>query len=195
MTIPAAVTDAPAPEAEPQAQGGTDPQPDATPPPAGTDDSGTQSDNDADDQDDAEPDDGGSDKSRAARQAAKYRVQLKEARDEIAGLRDEMVGLRAAMSTQGWAIVEAEAVAAGFDPKLRTLIENSGVELDSLLADDGIVINHDKVREAIRTTASAFEIRPKPPRPAPTPGQGQGNGMGAVPGWNTLLGDAAKGRG
>lgn len=189
MTTPAATADAaPAPAdqaAQPDAAAPeATAQPAANPPASG--DADDAADSDSDDGQDDDADDDGPEKSRAARQAASYRRQLRESQDSL-------VAATAALGVQQWAIVEAAAVAAGFDPKLRNLIESSGVELASLVNDSGLV-DAGKVAACIRDTASAFNVRPNPPKPQPTPGQGQGVGPGPKPGWNTLISDAARGQ-
>lgn len=180
MTTPAVSSDA-APEAQPS------PETDAAQPQ--TDEQNQTDTDDADEADDADQadDEGLGDEkgSRASRQAARYRVQLREARDQL-------VTVNAALGVQQQAVVDMLVKSAGFDAKFSKLIESSGVELDSLL-DDGGLVDATKVREAIVATARTYGLRPNV-RPAPVKGQGQAGTAGSGTGWSDLLSEAA-GRG
>lgn len=180
MTVPA-----PAASTGPDASADTAPAPEAGQSdiqPSG-DDTGP-ADNDGQDTDD-DADDDGPEKGRAARQAAKYRTQLREARDSL-------VAATAALGLQQQAIVDAAIAAAGFDPAFSKLLD-SIVELDDLTNDSGL-ISAAKLDEAIVTTAKAFGVAPKQRPPAPTPGQGRPSGLAGGATFGSLLRDAARGR-
>lgn len=192
MTTPAVSLSA-APDAQPSPQPGGDaaqPQPDEQEQwEPGTDAADTDEADDTDDEDDADDDEGQDDRgSNASRQAARYRVQLREAQDQN-------VTLAAALGLQQQAIVDMLVTSAGFDAKFSKLIESSGVELDDLL-DDGGLVDPGKVRQAIVSTARAFNVQPNR-RPKPVSGQGQTGGSGGSgKGWSDLLSEAAgRGRG
>lgn len=146
------------------------------------DDDADDDEQDADAQDDDDQGDKGG--SKASRQAARYRVQLREARDQN-------VALSAALGMAQQQIVDMLVTAAGFDVKFSKLMETS-VELDDLL-DDGGHVDPAKVRDSIVTTARAFGLRPNV-RPKPVSGQGQPGGTGGGVRLGDMLKEAA-GRG
>jgi hypothetical protein len=184
MTTPAPAADAapdtaqtaapdPAPDDQQPAQPDADTQAD---PDADAGDDGAQDDNDSDDE--------GAQKGKASREAAKWRTRYRESQDSL-------VTTTAALGMQQDAVVDMLVRATGFDSQLTKLMESSGVEMDSLLDDAGLV-DPAKVRDAIETTAQAFGIRPqRGPRPAT--GQGRPGGQDGEVKWSDVLA-AATGR-
>jgi hypothetical protein len=162
-------TDTAAPQPDEQQQSQPEPEPDTAATDATDDADDGGQDDDADRTDDEDHQDDGSDKSKASREAARYRVQLREARDQN-------VTLAAALGLQQQAVVDVLVKSAGFDPAFSKLMESNGAELDSLTGDDGM-LDLQKVTKAIGDTARTYGLRPNT-GPRPTPGQGQHGGVG-----------------
>lgn len=133
-----------------------------------------QRDDDADDQDD------GDDKSKASRQAARYRTERNEARDELAAS-------RLLLATQQSAIIDAAISAAGYD---RRLFDAAEIELDQLVDDRGVV-DPAKVTATVARVAAEFHVQPQR-RPRPTPGQGSGGSGPGASTWASVLGGATR---
>lgn len=184
MTTPAS------PDAAPLAKPSSQPDADATPqsdeqqpePDTNAAEYADAADDAADGDEHGEDDDRG----KASRQAARYCVQFREARDRN-------VELAAALGLQQQALVDILVKSAGLDPAaFSKLMESNGAELDSFIGDDG-QLDPQRVAKAIGETACNYGLRPNV-RPKPVRGQGHAGSGGSGKGWSDLLGDAA-GRG
>lgn len=120
----------------------------------------------------SEPDgDGGN----GGREAAKYRRRLRETEAERDQLADTLARTRQS-------IVDNAVQAAGLDPRL---LGAAGHSLDSLVGKDGLV-SHDKLAEAISTTAQEFGLNRPGLRANPQQGRG-GPQSGTTASWSEAL--------
>ena len=103
---------------------------------------------------------------------------------------DALVATTAALGMEQQATIDRTVMAAGFDKSFSTLMQNSGVEMDSLLDDSGLV-DLTKVNAAIVKTAQAYGLRPRT-GPKPTPGQGQPGGVGGTSTWGEVFEQATR---
>lgn len=166
-TPAAEVTEAPATEAP-----ATDPDPD------------TEAAAEADDTDDSRTD------AQIGREAAKYRVRLRETETKLTEADTARQAAVDQLTRQRQAIVDATLSAAGLDPALLTA---AGHTVNDLLDDDGLV-DTGKLAEAANEAVTRFNVQPRrgvqPNRQQGTPSMGSDSTT-----WGKLLGDAARGRG
>ena len=183
----------PTPTADPAAQSVAD----GTQPAAAGDDTGqpdtqAHTDADADAPDAAEPDtdehddqgdddrDDDDDKSKAARDAARYRRQLRETQDEL-------TATQALVHIQRDAIISAAVQRAGIDPRL---LDAAGIDQGDMLDDRGCV-DFARVNDAIAKAVAELGVQPRQ-RPRPVPGQGRPGGGTGEPKWSDVLGSATR---
>ena len=189
MTTPATT---PMPEDAPTTQDGApqpdaaialpdQPQPDAAPPLPDT--------ADADGSDDERPDD------KIGREAARYRLRLRESEAALASLQGEHDQTRATLDGQRQAVVDAVITSAGYDARVAKLFAAEGMTFDSFVTADGLV-DIAKVAEAVTAVTAQYGLQrqPRSPRPQPQQGSHPSSSTANTATWASLFGSATRGR-
>lgn len=131
--------------------------------------------------DDAKPDNA------IGREAARYRVRLREAEAATATLEAAHVETTDTLTRQRQAIVDAALTSAGLDPRL---LAAAGHSVDAFVGDDGLV-DAAKVAEATRAAVAEFGVQPRRGvRPNAQQGQPSGSDGGTT--WGHLLGNVGR---